>query len=74
MDFSHVDLPAFAREVNALRAEEAARLGRADFEHLRRRARIGRALSVLGYATAPLGPNPISMARSCCLLRPPRAT
>lgn len=61
-DFSHVDLQAFARDLDALKAEESARLGLDDFHHLRRRSRLGRALSALGYATAPLGPNPLSMA------------
>lgn len=60
-DFSHVDLQAFAREVHALRAEEQARLGLEDFRHLRRRERIGRALTAVGLVTAPLGPNPVSM-------------
>lgn len=61
-DFSHVDLQAFARDVEALRAEEESRLGLDDFYHLRRRAWLGRGLTALGYATAPLGPNPLSMA------------
>ncbi len=60
-DFAHVDLEAFARDVAALHREERERLDLSDFYHLRRRARIGRALSALGFATAPLGPNPVSM-------------
>ncbi|RYZ67071.1 MAG: fatty acid desaturase [Proteobacteria bacterium] len=61
-DVSRVDLDAFAREIDALRAEEEARLGLADFHHFRRRAYAGRALTALGYATGVLAPNPVSAA------------
>lgn len=59
--FPNVDLRALARDVTALRREEEARLGMADFQHLRRRAWLGRGLTALGVLTAPLGPNPMSM-------------
>jgi fatty acid desaturase len=55
-----VDLPAFAAEVRALRAELLADLGEADLAHLRRMQRWGRACSALGYATAWIAPNPLS--------------
>lgn len=55
-----VDLPAFAADVRALRAELAADLGAEDLAHLRRMQRWGRTCSLLGYATAWLGVNPLS--------------
>lgn len=57
----HVDRAAFARDLDALRAEVEADLGPEDRAHLLRIAGIGRACTVLGYATAWMGPNPVSM-------------
>lgn len=59
-DFEHLDLQGFAREIEALRVEEESRLGIDDYHHLRRRARVSRALSVFGYATGWICPNPVS--------------
>lgn len=60
MDLSHIDAEAFARDVDALHADLVANLGPADLGHLRRYIATGRACTVLGYATAPLFPNPVS--------------
>jgi hypothetical protein len=59
-DFEHLDLQGFARELEALRVEEESSLGLDDYRHLRRRARVSRALSVFGYATGWICPNPMS--------------
>jgi fatty acid desaturase len=56
----HVDYEAFAAELDALKRELLKSLGPADFDHLRRIARIGRASTALGYATAWIAPNPVS--------------
>ncbi|MEI8255760.1 MAG: fatty acid desaturase [Deltaproteobacteria bacterium] len=55
-----LDYEAFARDLDAIRAEVVASLGDADFRHLRRMERWGRACTGLGYATAWLAPNPVS--------------
>ncbi|MEO1268192.1 MAG: fatty acid desaturase [Myxococcota bacterium] len=57
-----VDLDAFAREVEALRAELDEARGPECRTHLRKMERWGRACTALGYATAWLGPNPVSVA------------
>lgn len=59
---SGADLEAFARELDALRAEVEAKVGPEDLEHLRKLERWGRASTALGYATAWIAPNPISAA------------
>ncbi|MCA2980224.1 MAG: fatty acid desaturase [Myxococcaceae bacterium] len=57
-----VDLEGFERELRALRAEAVAALGPDDVAHLKKLERWGLACTALGYATAWLGPNPVSMA------------
>ena len=59
--FAHVDRAAFARDLDALRLEIDASLGAEDLAHLYRMERWGRACTAVGYATAWIGPNPISM-------------
>lgn len=61
MPFAHVDRAAFARDLDALRMEIDASLGADDLAHLRRMERWGRACTAVGYATAWIGPNPISV-------------
>ena len=56
------DLAAFARDVDALRAELEATLGPSDLAHFQKMERWGRLATGLGYATAWLGPNPVSVA------------
>lgn len=60
-DASSVDVEAFARALDALAAEERARLGEDDVRHMRRLVRACRVLDVIGYAAAPFGPNPIAV-------------
>lgn len=55
-------LEAFARELDALRAEVLAKVGPEDLEHLKKFERWGRAATAFGYATAWIAPNPISAA------------
>ncbi len=55
-----VDLPAFAAEIQALRSELVADVGPADLAHLRKMESWGRAATLLGYATAWIGVNPIA--------------
>lgn len=59
--FAHVDRAAFARDLDALRLEIDASLGADDLAHLYRMERWGRACTAVGYATAWIGPNPLSM-------------
>ncbi len=58
--FPSVDAEAFARDLQALRAEMEASLTPEDFAHFRKMERWGRACTALGYATAWLVPNPLS--------------
>lgn len=51
----------FAAELKALRREIEAKLGPEDIAHLKKMERIGKACTLLGLATAGLGPNPVSM-------------
>lgn len=60
-DFAHVDVDAFLADLQVLRETVQASLGPEDVAHLRKIERIGRFSSALGYATAWLGPNPVSM-------------
>ncbi len=55
-----IDLPAFQRDLDALRAEINEGLGPADVAHLRKIELWGRLCSLAGYATAWIVPNPIS--------------
>lgn len=57
----HLDYEAFARDLEAIRAEAVAALGPADLAHLRKLERWGRTCEAVGYATAWLAPNPIAM-------------
>jgi fatty acid desaturase len=56
-----LDMQAFAKRLGALR-EELGASGQADLEHLKKIERWGRMATAIGYATAPLGPNPLSIA------------
>ena len=57
-----VDVEAFAQELEALRAELDEVRGPECLTHLKKMERWGRACTALGYATAWLGPNPVSIA------------
>ncbi len=61
----HVDLKALSDDVSALRKQLLQEQGPEDYAHLRRVERLGRACSALGYASAWIGPNPISMLLLC---------
>ena len=56
-----VDLDAFARDLDELRNELQAQAGPEDLRHLRKIEGIGRACAALGYATAWIAPNPLSI-------------
>jgi fatty acid desaturase len=58
--FADLDTRAFAHELDAIRARAERDLGPGDLAHLRHVERWGRALSLAGYATAWVAPNPIS--------------
>jgi fatty acid desaturase len=62
LDIDAIDFQAFADDINALRAEIDASLGPDDLRHLRRIERWGRLATVVGLATAPIAPNPLSAA------------
>ncbi|MBC7172075.1 MAG: fatty acid desaturase, partial [Polyangiaceae bacterium] len=55
-----MDLEAFARDLDALRARVLHELGPEDLAHLRKIERWGRACTAAGYASAWIVPNPIS--------------
>ncbi len=55
-----IDYEAFARELDALRAEIDATPSHDDFSHLRKIEGWGRLCSGLGYGTAWIAPNPVS--------------
>lgn len=57
---SPIDLAAFAKDIDALRAELQSKLGPEDLAHFRKMERWGRTATALGYATAWIAPNPIS--------------
>jgi len=59
---SRAELDAFAAELDALLRETRESLGDADLVHLARVERMGRLATALGYATAWIAPNPVSMA------------
>lgn len=61
-DSSTVDVEAFLRDVQALRAQVDASLGEADAAHLRKIEWVGRIATVLGVATCWIAPNPLSAA------------
>lgn len=56
------DLQGFAADLDALHAELTQGDGRADLAHLRKVERFSRLAVVLGYGTAWLAPNPLSIA------------
>lgn len=56
-----IDQEAFARDLDALRDEVDASLGEDDLAHLRKMERWGRAFTAVGYATAWMLPNPVSI-------------
>ena len=55
------DLQAFARDLADLRAALAADIGPADLAHLRRVDLLTRLCAALGWATAWIAPNPLSI-------------
>ncbi len=55
------DLKSFSSEIEQLREVAQASLVHEDFLHLKRFERIGRFLSLLGYGTAWIFPNPLSI-------------
>jgi fatty acid desaturase len=55
------DEGSFIAELTALRAEIEAELGEEDLAHLRKIERWGRLCTGIGYATAWIAPNPISV-------------
>ncbi len=57
---SEIDAAGFARELKLLRAEIDSNIDEEDFRHLKKIEWWGRICSIIGYATAPLFPNPIS--------------
>ncbi len=63
MSFDVTDpaLEGFAAELKALRKELEASLGEEDLAHLRKIERVGKVATAIGFATAPFGPNPVSM-------------
>ncbi len=56
----HLDYDAFARDLDAIRAEAVASIGPDDLTHLKKLERWGRACEAFGYATAWVAPNPVS--------------
>lgn len=60
-DLASIDYDAFARDLDALRAEVDEKLGAEDLLHLRKISGWGRLFTGVGYATAWLGPNPVAM-------------
>ena len=59
--FHHVDRDAFARDLDQIRKDAVSSLSWADFEHLRKMERWGRACTIAGYATGWIAPNPLSI-------------
>lgn len=59
-EYIAVDVEAFGREVEELRQWLDQERGQGCLEHLKKMERWGRACTALGYATAWLGPNPVS--------------
>lgn len=57
-----LDYEAFARDLDAIRADLVASLGPDDLAHMKKMERWGRGAEALGYATAWIAPNPLSAA------------
>ncbi len=55
------DLSGFVAEMDELKREAQESLNYADFLHLKKFERLGRVFSFLGYATAWIFPNPLSI-------------
>ena len=60
-DWSRIDLKRFGADIDRLRADLDADLGPADVRHLRKIGWWSRAWIALGYATAWICPNPVSI-------------
>ncbi|HEY0136975.1 MAG TPA: fatty acid desaturase [Nannocystis sp.] len=58
----HVDFAAFLADIQALRRELDDSLEEADFKHLQKMERWGRAATAVGLLTCWIGPNPLSAA------------
>lgn len=58
----HVDFAAFLADIQALRRELDDSLEEADFKHLQRMERWGRAATTVGLLTCWIAPNPLSAA------------
>ncbi|XXF78633.1 fatty acid desaturase [Myxococcaceae bacterium GXIMD 01537] len=61
-DPASVDVDAFLKDIQALRAELEASLGEPDAAHLRKIERWGRLATAFGVATCWIAPNPLSAA------------
>ncbi|KAF3980921.1 MAG: fatty acid desaturase [Methylococcales symbiont of Hymedesmia sp. n. MRB-2018] len=59
--YHQVDREQLAKDLDDVRKEVLSDLGEADFQHLKKIERWGRFCTVLGYATAWIIPNPISV-------------
>jgi fatty acid desaturase len=57
---TQIDYEGFARRVTALRRSILGSLAPSDFQHLKKVERWGRCLSLIGYLTAWIFPNPLS--------------
>jgi len=57
----NIDLQALAADVSALRKQLLQEQGPEDYAHLKKVERWGRVCTTVGYATAWVGPNPLSM-------------
>jgi fatty acid desaturase len=60
-DWTRIDLKQFSDDIDQLRAELDANVGPADVRHLRRISAWSRVWTFLGYATAWICPNPLSI-------------
>jgi fatty acid desaturase len=58
----HLDYDAFARDLDAVRAELGATPSADDLAHFQKLARWGRLCTAVGYTTGLLAPNPLSAA------------
>lgn len=59
-ELQHVNLQAFAADLEALKQRALAELGEQDYRHLRKMERWGRLCTLAGYGTAWIFPNPLS--------------
>jgi fatty acid desaturase len=56
-----IDYEALALDLDSLYTDAKRELGRADFQHMKKMIAWGRICTILGYGTAWIFPNPISM-------------